>query len=1710
MDKSKKILFCQGLCGIIDCPLEFQQQIDLYNHTNKGDFENFKLSEQVFCRKCMNIYSIGEAPEDHKCKPMYPGLSNDIDAGIKIRNDSFISTEDEVQNGRKFTSLGGNFIKTAEFLENPESSEYIKHSSNISQEIVGIFWDIENIIIPDCKSPSGVVGVLRERFVSDKREVDFQCVCDTHKEERYVIDELNSSQVTIVHVACTNKNAADEKLKQLLVKFSNTYQTPATVVLLSGDVNFSPTLNSLKNYNKFHVVLVHNKQCSQALKNTASELHLFDDLIRNVDPPSKPFCTKSFYVLVSGLPSGLMSDWQIRNELSKLCDNTGGKIMSTEEGKALVRFQTPDHAARGQRRLNNQSFLGINISAKLEAHVTNFIDYPSVHGPQRQSFRYPFIRMTRPPYVSNNPRSIRHPSNVRHGFRSHLNHSQFRNTDIHSTVGNIYCLIFFPHVNRTRFEVITVQHPLIETTINKLKDILFVERYISLIDSVALFVRSNLNGVHLIHKIEQRNLDLKKVELYKGDEDAINFHGFIADAYLILSQSLNGWMFVKDFWNSYKKIKGKVCPPEFIDRILSNTKIVCGFKQSGTQEMSILANEDCDPNSFLFISDNISELELRNALIDIINEPQNKGRIHYFDLIPTLRKKFGNENICIQPKGVKIESLLERIHGIYMSSESKSGICDVYIHLITREPTNDEVNFFNIQIVKHMLIEKSNAVNYEMFNRIFSEIFYVKLKCSPSGLKLYEEVLSALENSKAQIVIAPKVTYRFPDILLLVKQEIWELTSFYGISGVELDVLEKEYQIKTGHNIPFRACYFNNCADLLACIPGLKLKKGEMTRVFFISTYFPEMIASQCVRLLNINPSQSLPVCEFRSLFEKIYEHSIGFQLEDISQISVRRQNDSRFSSVHLSLKYLGMEITHFLYQQPTYSLPLDVFDDEYNKFYNKHLYPSMFGVQNIIDLFTMLENYIVLEGNVVHLLQHRVFACEVCQVLRKLTHPDEPIFISQFHSKFLKIHFKELKLSNYNATKLSPLLLKIADVIQISDVRGDDRSLVLTGLGWYIPESCTSLPYSLRSGKPQLDLPKSLIHSSKTRTKINRDLLIQCENLLFSQPLCSCPTSEFNNLFRFDYKKPLNLKYYNCPNIVDFFRSFPEYFVVKVVGLVKTVQLTQERIFACECRVLLEFNKNGINLSNFAKEFHDRMRGGEFDLTRYGKYTKLTKLIAKVPDVISLIGPNKSWLVSTEYAHDLIEADRQVDISSLAKLIVLILIDGREMISFNQIPHFYERIHHCDAPEWISILLACPPLVKMYADAVVEDQSIGIEKLMKDKQVFFKLSSKKWEEIFKSNTICLFFRKNKMLISVDEFSESYKKDYNPINLKRLDYCNMEDLLSSRYLQLIQESEPYLVRLSAEGIQVLFQMQLVEILYNCPEYSLPFEFITSSYYNSYGYNLKLHEMGMTKLSNLLSSFHHIIHIFGDGKSKKITLRNDIIIREKCRQILTDLSMENAFPIKFELFTNRFNSKFKEKCSLQMLIDSGSNVVHILGQPGCYQIEPAIQSYPYRDPQNIPRIFISSNSDSSLELCKRTDSTLENAREIIDGDSMTFPKTNTQQLISTPTPIIHEVVNLQNPIKNFGSNSLLNCPLPEIPIVHFDEKLQLIENHIPIDNNIIHQSQTKTLDETFSLTMEPSIKELTTKKTSVDVPKGFTESKSKINLAAKFTLIDESC
>ncbi|XP_054849047.1 meiosis regulator and mRNA stability factor 1 [Eublepharis macularius] len=226
---------------------------------------------------------------------------------------------------------------------------------------IGVFWDIENCSVPSGRSAVAVVQRIREKFFKGHREAEFICVCDISKENKEVIEELNNCQVTVAHINATAKNAADDKLRQSLRRFADTHAAPATVVLVSTDVNFALELSDLRHRHGFHIILVHKNQASEALLHHAHELIRFEEFISDLPPRlplKKPACHTLLYVY--NLPTNRDTK-SVCYRLRRLSDNCGGKVLTISGSSAILRFLNQDSAERAQKRMENEDVFGNRI-----------------------------------------------------------------------------------------------------------------------------------------------------------------------------------------------------------------------------------------------------------------------------------------------------------------------------------------------------------------------------------------------------------------------------------------------------------------------------------------------------------------------------------------------------------------------------------------------------------------------------------------------------------------------------------------------------------------------------------------------------------------------------------------------------------------------------------------------------------------------------------------------------------------------------------------------------------------------------------------------------------------------------------------------------------------------------------------------------------------------------------------------------------------------------------------------------------------------------------------------------------------------------------------------------------------------------------------------------------------------------------------------------
>ena len=157
---------------------------------------------------------------------------------------------------------------------------------------LGIFWDIENCPVPQTKSASSVAKQLRDFIAAAHPECgyakEFFCVCDTRKVDERLLEGLNKNGVIVAHVNSTAKNAADDKLQELIDMYVDKYGVNGSAVLciITGDINFAKPIRNARRRD-LDVILIHGRNCSEDLKNLVNESYLYEDIIKGAHTVAK-------------------------------------------------------------------------------------------------------------------------------------------------------------------------------------------------------------------------------------------------------------------------------------------------------------------------------------------------------------------------------------------------------------------------------------------------------------------------------------------------------------------------------------------------------------------------------------------------------------------------------------------------------------------------------------------------------------------------------------------------------------------------------------------------------------------------------------------------------------------------------------------------------------------------------------------------------------------------------------------------------------------------------------------------------------------------------------------------------------------------------------------------------------------------------------------------------------------------------------------------------------------------------------------------------------------------------------------------------------------------------------------------------------------------------------------------------------------------------
>ncbi|CAF1377792.1 unnamed protein product [Adineta steineri] len=119
-----------------------------------------------------------------------------------------------------------------------------------SEDIVGVFWDLENVQIPRTQKPFDIVQRVRQLLVIKPklREIGFTCYCDVSTLSQINQISLMHANVRIAHVPDGKPGSVDRQILLDLDRFERAHEPPATIILITGDIDFVGKFKSLKQH----------------------------------------------------------------------------------------------------------------------------------------------------------------------------------------------------------------------------------------------------------------------------------------------------------------------------------------------------------------------------------------------------------------------------------------------------------------------------------------------------------------------------------------------------------------------------------------------------------------------------------------------------------------------------------------------------------------------------------------------------------------------------------------------------------------------------------------------------------------------------------------------------------------------------------------------------------------------------------------------------------------------------------------------------------------------------------------------------------------------------------------------------------------------------------------------------------------------------------------------------------------------------------------------------------------------------------------------------------------------------------------------------------------------------------------------------------------------------------------------------------------------
>uniref|UniRef100_A0A8C5TGR1 Meiosis regulator and mRNA stability factor 1 n=1 Tax=Malurus cyaneus samueli TaxID=2593467 RepID=A0A8C5TGR1_9PASS len=1146
---------------------------------------------------------------------------------------------------------------------------------------IGVFWDIENCSVPTGRSAIAVVQRIREKFFKGHREAEFICVCDISKENKEVIQELNNCQVTVAHINATAKNAADDKLRQSLRRFADTHTAPATVVLVSTDVNFALELSDLRHRHGFRIILVHKNQASEALLHHAHELICFEEFISDLPPrlPLKmPACHTLLYVY--NLPTNRDSK-SVSNRLRRLSDNCGGKVLSISGSSAILRFLNQESAERARKRMENEDVFGNRILVSFtpknkelnETKSSSFVGTEKVKSPKKINKNTKLCLLNK----DSNDQSAGTKGSAGRGFQIHG--SIVKPTNVKSL--QELCRLESKNINRNtenQQERLREQIPSPQSNSNAAISVSLATKKMGAGES------SSKNS----QKYTSASRSITNSPVDKKDKDETVFQVSYPSAFskLTASRQLSPLLMSQSCWSSRSmspNLSNRSSPLTF--NVMNHT--------SGTDCSDPFANgADIQISN---VDYRLSRKELQQTLQEVFSR---HGKVKSVELSP---------HTDYQLKAmVQMENLQEAISAINSLHRYKIGSKRIQVSLATGAASKS-LSLLSSEVMSILQDAPACCLPVFKFTEIYEKKFGRKLIVSDL-YKLTDTVAIRDQGSGRLVCLLPSSQARQSPLgssqshdgssancSPIIFEELEYHEPVCKQHCLNKDFMEQEFD-PDSYRIPFVVLSLKTFAPQVHSL--LQTHEGTVPLLSFPDCYMSEFNDLEVVpegqggvpleHLITCVPGVNIATAQNGIKVIKWIHNKPPPPTADPWLLR------SKSPVGNPQLIQFSREVIDLLKSQPSCVIPVSKFIPTY------HHHFLLEAVPHVLQILGMGSKRLL---TLTHRAQVKRFTQDLLKLLK--SQASKQVIVREFLQAYHWCFSKDWDVTEYGVCELADIISEIPD---------------------------TTICLSQQDNEMVICIPK---RGMSTNTEIERTKQFSKEvvDLLRHQPHFRMPFNKFIPCYHHHFGRQCKLAYYGFTKLLELFEAIPDVLLVLECGEEKILTLTeveQVKAVAAQFVKLLRAQKdNSLLLADllpeYSKTFGYALRLHDFDVS------SVPALMQKLCHVVKV--------VDTESGKQIQLINRKSLRSLTAQLLVLLMSwDGTSSLSVEQLKQHYESVHgtSLNPCEYgfmtlTELLKSLPYLVEVFTNGAAEEYVKLTNLYMFAKNVRSLLHTYHYQQIF-------------------------------------------------------------------------------------------------------------------------------------------------------------------------------------------------------------------------------------------------------------------------------------------------------------------------------------------------------------------------------------------